>query len=167
MFQFVFFHRTGTARSTTASSRWFAALVAAAMLNGCREGDAGAGNRGLSTRSDPNAPAATAASAGVSIAGRWKGTFFDPVANTTQGIRANISQDGDQVTIDTTLPDIGSYLTGTIRPNGHIRLTDAWDGETWTTHAGPATPSHMIIQDYVRDPTTGSMDILNTIDFTR
>jgi hypothetical protein len=167
MFRFICFHRPGPAQSTATSSRWFAALVATAMLSGCREGDAGAGNRGLSARSDPNAPAAPAAPTGVSIAGRWKGTFFDPVANTTQGIRASISQDGDQVTIDTTLPDVGSFLTGTIRPNGHIRLTDAWDGETWTTHAGPATSSHIIIQDYVRDPTTGSMNLLNTIDLTR
>jgi len=159
-----FFIRHRTAKAT---SRWCGALIATVLLHGCREGDAGAGNRGLSSRPDPNAPASPAAAAGPSIAGRWKGTFFDPVANSTQGIRASISQEGDQVTIDTTLTDVGSFLTGVIRSDGHIRLTDAWDGETWTTHGGPATSSHIVIQDFVHDPTTGSMNLLNTIELSR
>jgi len=91
---------------------------------------------------------------GPSIAGKWTGLFFiQGVPGSEEEIRASIRQDGDAVVIATTRAETatGHRLTGTIDESGEIFLTDALDGETWTTINTPATENFVEIADFRRD----------------
>lgn len=95
------------------------------------------------------------------IAGAWRGTYYTRGYGLEQpgvSISAQIRQDGDAVIINTTLTGVGANLTGTIDSDGDMRLTDAYDGEIWTTHYRPATPSFIQIADFLRPPELGDLE---------
>jgi len=101
-----------------------------------------------------------AASAGVpSVSGSWSGIYYRTDEAAEESITASISQDGKAVVINTTKASApGQAFTGTIETNGEMILTDGSDGETWTTHFGPATGNNIHIADFVRPPTPEEMD---------
>lgn len=145
-------------------------LCAAAMLAGCGEGDSDgspARRGGLRSTSDDGTNVASTARSALRLAGRWRGTFYNAQTGGNGAISAMIGQEGDVVTIDTGLPGLGGYFTGTVDAAGNLWLTDAWDGELWTTHSGPANASFIVIQDYVADPDGSGEQFLNTIELSR
>lgn len=147
-----------------------AALVAAATLAGCGGGDSdGAPPRrgGLRSTSADGDNVVTAASSALRLAGRWNGTFYNAQTGRNGSISATIGQEGTVVTLDTSLSGLGGYFTGTVDAAGNMWLTDAWDGELWTTHMGPATGAYLVIQDYVDDPDGSGTRFLNTIELIR
>lgn len=88
----------------------------------------------------------------VDLSGNWTGRYVSPEVN--QNVVATITQDRDALVIETSLRSIGHVLTGNIDTNGQIRLTDAFDGETWTSH-GPVSTNAFLIRDYLWDPILG------------
>lgn len=114
-----------------------------------------------------NAVAATPAPAGPNLAGSWSGLFLDATTGARESITATITQSGSEITIDTSLSGLGSYFTGSIQSDGFLWLTDASDGETWTTLSGAATARYLVIQDYVTDPDDPDELVLNTIELSR
>lgn len=89
---------------------------------------------------------------GADIAGRWSGVYYVE-GHTRIPITAKIAQDGDAVRIVTSKKNPpGQRFTGRIDEEGLLTLTDASDGQTWTSLA-PATHDHVIIGDYIRRPT--------------
>ncbi|MBU4458981.1 MAG: hypothetical protein KJ579_00330 [Verrucomicrobia bacterium] len=147
-----------------------AAVFAVALLAGCGEGDSdGAPPRrgGLRSTSDGDSNSVSTASSALRLVGKWSGMFYNAQSGGNGAISATITQEGDVVTIDTSLPGLGGYFTGTVDAAGNMWLTDSWDGEMWTTHMGPATGNYMIIQDYVDDPDGSGEQFLNTIELSR
>jgi len=152
-----------------------AVCAVVAGLAGCggESGDGGAPALSLlGSRQQPvestNQPAAAASGpAAPSIGGSWRGVFLDATTGARRGLTASITQDGDAVTIDTSLSGLGGYFTGTIRSGGFLWLSDAWDGETWTTLGGAASGSYIVIQDYVTNPDDPDELLLNTIELSR
>ncbi len=92
---------------------------------------------------------------------------MDATTGARESITATITQSGDEITIDTSLSGLGSYFTGNIQSGGFLWLTDASDGETWTTIEGAASSSYIVIQDYVTDPDDPDELLLNTIELSR
>jgi hypothetical protein len=90
------------------------------------------------------------------LSGSWSGSAsvlgdLDPGG--TQ-ITATVQQSGDAITIRTSLTTIGANFSGSVDSDGCIRLTDAFDGETWTTHFQKATDNHIQIADFLRPPSS-------------
>lgn len=107
---------------------------------------------------------------GPSIGGQWAGRFF--VAESSdirdQAVTATIRQNGDAVIIETSLVGVGARLTGAIDAEGNMVLTDPFDGETWTTFFGPATPTAVTVADFLLPPTPEDASTpLNVIQLTR
>ena len=144
-------------------------------LAGCGggSGDGGAsalsplGSRQQQMEATNQAAAVASAPAAPSIDGSWRGVFLDATTGGRRSLTASITQDGDTVTIDTSLSGLGGYFTGTIQSDGFLWLTDAWDGETWTTLGGAASGSYIVIQDYVTNPDDPDELLLNTIELSR
>jgi len=128
---------------------------------GCDSGGGGSSSLSQSAASSSEGSSGAAGSSGSAAAsapkiqGTWTGVYVvygGTNAQDGQGLTANVQQDGDAVAITTTLPAAGRFLTGSIKPNGDMRLTDALDGELWTTHFGPATANSMRIADFLMPP---------------
>ena len=154
--------------------RGAAVLATAAWLAGCGGGEDGGGTSlsplaGRQQSAEATNPVASAAAspAVASIAGSWRGVFLDATTGGRESLTARITQNGDTVTIDTSLSGLGGFFTGTIQSDGFLWLTDAADGETWTTLGGAASPSYIVIQDYVTDPDDPDELLLNTIELSR
>ena len=157
-------------------SRTLILLAFATWLSGCGDGDGGSPSgwpyRSGSSDSGTNdtATATTTntltASGTVNLDGDWRGSFLNAVTGGRQSVTAHISQSGRQVTISTNLQGLGGLFTGRITSSNNLILIDASDGQEWTTHSGPATKRHVVIQDYVTLPKTGDLG-LNTIELDR
>jgi len=91
----------------------------------------------------------------LDIRGSWSGSFFRTDVLGSTPVNATISQDKDALSIRTDLPPgLANSFTGTITAGGDIRLTDGYDGETWTTYYGPATADFIKIADFIVPPST-------------
>jgi hypothetical protein len=101
----------------------------------------------------------------------WTGFFWrsDDYAGTVMPVTATVTQDKDgNVTVTTSKEGLGHYFTGIIDLTGHMLIYDAYDGQDWSTHIGPATDVWMNIEDYVRPPTLEDYNPpLNIIELTR
>ncbi|MCX7818295.1 MAG: hypothetical protein N2652_03675 [Kiritimatiellae bacterium] len=114
------------------------ALLMAAM-DGCNSGGGGTGG--------------SPGSAGIDLSGTWQGQYVAPGVEIP--LSAKIRQSGDSIIIQTTKDGVGHLLTGVMRADGSLLLTDSFDGETWTSY-GPVTESYVRIRDYLYDPSLGS-----------
>lgn len=150
-------------------------LAAGVWLSGCGggDGDPGAtslsplGSRQQAAEATNQVATAAASPALPSLAGSWRGVFLDATTGGREALTARITQDGDSLTITTSLAGLGGHFTGTIQGDGFLWLTDAWDGETWTTLGGAAASSYIVIQDYVTNPDDPDEQLLNTIELSR
>ena len=88
---------------------------------------------------------------GPDLRGDWIGAYANG-EGASRSLTATIRQDGDAVFLSTSLIGRGARLTGTSTADGSLFLTDAFDGEIWTTYFRPATPARMQIGDFVRPP---------------
>lgn len=106
---------------------------------------------------------------GPDIRGRWGGVYYQTDRGGQVSLSASIGQEGDAVTISTSKPaGTARLLTGTINEEGRMVLTDGFDGETWTTLFGPATPNHVKLADYVYTPSLEDPDPpVYVLDLTR
>ncbi len=93
---------------------------------------------------------------GPDISGQWEGVYYRENSSKRVAIHAEIQQEGDAVVINTdkTSPP-AQHFTGRISNDGDMVLTDASDGETWTTHRGAATTEHVQIMDFLWTPEAG------------
>lgn len=100
----------------------------------------------LDSSSDDDAPSGT-----VDIQGAWLGEYYTTgtTNDESEAITAVVEQDGDAVTIDTSLSGQADLFTGTIDSEGVLDLTDASDGQHWTSISGPATSNSIVIGDYL------------------
>lgn len=108
----------------------------------------------------------------LDIAGNnWKGVFWrsDNYARTVVPVTAVVTKNSEGwVTITTNLEGLGHYLEGRIYNSRYMLLYDAYDGEDWTTHYGPATDYYIKIADYIRPGTVEDPSPpLNIIELTR
>ena len=106
---------------------------------------------------------------GPNLNGDWAGSYYgvrtgDPGR---RAVTANIRHRGTTVIINTSLTGAGATLTGTIDPDGEMVLTDPYDGETWTTHVRPASPTRVQVADYLYDDELGAESPLRVIDLSR
>ena len=81
------------------------------------------------------------------ISGNWAGTYSWSDGTHVMNVRAAIEQNGSGLVIRTSKAAPGRLLTGQIRSNGRIRLTDSDDGEIWSTFYGPVSASHDAISE--------------------
>ncbi len=101
------------------------------------------------------------------VYGSWTGRYYREDSAYSEPVSAEVRQFADTITIETTKIGVGHLFTGTIRTNGSLHLTDAFDGEFWTTPHGPATPHSIVLCDYLRTPTPGSWDPMQIIELSR
>lgn len=94
----------------------------------------------------------TASPVGPHVGGKWSGEYGNDETGESMGLTASIKQDGDALTITTSKSGLGHSFTGTIHEDGYIRVTDAYDGQTWTSY-GQTTANHLMIEDYTHRPT--------------
>lgn len=108
---------------------------------------------------------------GPDLQGRWSGQYYvlDSSNSDLQEITATISHTGNKITLKTSKQEIGNTFEGIIDEEGHIGLTDLYDGEIWTTFFGPAETDHIIIADYLMeyDTTPGSDTPIAVIELWR
>ncbi|MFO1531440.1 MAG: hypothetical protein U1F77_17300 [Kiritimatiellia bacterium] len=80
-------------------------------------------------------------------------------------VSATIEQSGGSVVIRTSKGAPGRMLTGRIGSNGRMKLTDADDGEIWSTFYGAATSDHVKVADYLYPTPAGHTGtVLQVID---
>ena len=89
----------------------------------------------------------------LDLSGDWSGRYVGPDGD--QDLQATITQEQDALIITTSLQGIGQLFTGNIDTNNEITLTDAYDGEIWTSHGIVATHS-FLVRDYLYDPLLGT-----------
>jgi hypothetical protein len=123
--------------------------VLAAMVFGCDGGGGGGGGGGGNI-------------VGPRIGGKWTGVYEirnyfrdEPI-----DVRASVKHSGDMFVLRTNLPEQGRMLTGTIDEDGEMTATDAFDGETWTTHSGPATENYLDLEDFRFDLDDNAIAVL-------
>jgi len=120
-----------------------AVLVVAALALGC---GSGSGHK----RSPPVGP---------NITGRWNGEYFRTDRSSRTALTATIRQDGDAIWINTSKAEgRARSFTGTMDEDGEMSLTDAYDGQHWTSEYGPATTNRVVIGDYVERPSMEDPD---------
>jgi len=98
------------------------------------------------------------------LRGDWTGYYERPGRH--EDLTAHISQQGSNLVIETSLTGIGQNFTGIITSDGHIRLTDSYDGETWTSY-GEVSSHYVRIRDYLFDPDLGADSPEQTIYLMR
>ena len=102
------------------------------------------------------------------ISGNWSGTYSWSDGTHVMNVRASIEQNGSGLVIRTSKAAPGRLLTGQIRSNGRIRLTDSDDGEIWSTFYGPVSASHVKIADYlIPTPAGRTEETLQVLDLRR
>ena len=103
---------------------------------------------------------------GPDLRGEWVGVFLGN--GPRQALTATILQDGDAIMIRTSLTGIGANLSGTSSTDGSLSLTDAFDGEIWSTFSSKASATRVQIQDFLRSPAPDDPNApLQTIELTR
>lgn len=140
--------------------RSFTVALALLLVAGCfsdNEEDDAPGNETV-TSAEETAPATTNAPSTTStsyprIKGKWSGVYYRSDGGGQSPVTATITQNREAVTISTSRQGAtAGLLTGTIDPSGRMVLTDALDGETWTTYYGPANENYIKVADFVRAP---------------
>lgn len=106
----------------------------AVVLSGCLGGGGGGGGP---------------SPVGSDLRGKWSGYYKSP--DQRVNLTATIKQEGNALTIETTKEGVGHLLTGTIDDDSYVFLTDAFDGETWTSY-GEVSHDYLRIRDYFYDP---------------
>ena len=104
------------------------------------------------------------------ISGQWSGSFFQTNASGSEAITATIRQNRDAIVIETSKAEPpGQRFTGGIDANGDLTMTDASDGETWTTYFGPVTTNFVKIADFISrpDPLSSNSPPLVVIELRR
>lgn len=102
------------------------------------------------------------------IAGKWSGTYSWSDGTHAMSVRATIEQNGSGLVIRTSKAAPGRLLTGQIRSNGRIRLTDSDDGEIWSTYYGAASANHVKIADFlIPTPAGRTGEVLQVLDLRR
>jgi hypothetical protein len=135
---------------TCCTTVWMALAVGVALAAGCGGGGGGG-----------------APPVGPDLRGQWAGVITQPGSPATS-LTATIGQDGNAVTIHTSLQGIGAAFTGASTDDGCLSLTDGFDGETWTTFRRKTTPTRIQISDFTRAPVLGEpQPALRTIDMQR
>jgi len=106
---------------------------------------------------------------GPDIRGHWTGVYYRETGGGEVRVNAEIEQEGDAVIITTDKPTPPAQrFTGTISNDGDLHLTDAYDGEIWTSHGTPATHDHIRIVDFLWMPSPEDPDPpLQVLDLTR
>lgn len=115
-------------------------------------------------------PPTNAAQNNLKLGGTWTGSASIRGDGSPAGlpVTATVRQNGDAITIRTSLTALGANFSGAIEEDGNLVLTDAFDGETWTTHFQKPTNNHIQIADYVRPPSFEDPDPpTNIIDLMR
>lgn len=96
----------------------------------------------------------------------WTGFYFNSANGFQVPLTATITHTSNDVVIVTNkIEPPAQMLTGTISTNGTMVLTDAFDGETWTTFFGPATRKFVKVADFSRVPEDRENDINVPIKF--
>ncbi len=95
---------------------------------------------------------------GPNLNGEWEGEFYrTDDAGDRDPISASVTHEGTNVTVRTSRKaGVAVTFTGAIDAAGNLYLIDGHDGEAWTTHDGPATPEHLVIEDFTEQPPPGS-----------
>ena len=99
---------------------------------------------------------------GQSVSGKnWSGYLYATDGSDRTVVKAVISQEGKEgeaVVITTDLPanHIARKLTGTFETSGKMLVTDAFDGEWWSTFFGPAHGNYIKLADYETRPVPGN-----------
>lgn len=118
---------------------------------------------------DPTGGGSGTKPVGPDIRGKWSGEFYtirlEPPRRQT--VTAEIRQDGDAVVVKTSRTGTAANLTGTINAAGRMTMTDAADGETWTTYFGPATASRVRLADFLYDDDLGADSPMYVLDLKR
>jgi len=89
----------------------------------------------------------------------WTGFYFNGDSGFMENLTASVTHTSNQVVIVTskTAPPAQQF-TGTINAAGKMDLTDAWDGEQWTTFFGPASNRFIKVADFARPPMDQSIE---------
>lgn len=91
---------------------------------------------------------------GADIGGKWEGELYRTDRAYHVQLTARVDQEADAIIIDTSKAEgIAQLLTGTIRSNATLQLTDANTGEKWTSYYGPANETNLVVADYAETPT--------------
>ena len=122
-------------------------LLLSCLIAGCSSGKSKA-----TTTNDTDDSTGDPPTALLKLGGAWAGRYYllyneeddEPIPLT-----ATIRQDGNSLYITTTKEGVGHSFTGTVNSEGHLRVTDALDGELWTTHFGPARSDFIRLADYL------------------
>ena len=102
------------------------------------------------------------------IAGKWLGKYSWSDGTHLMSVSATIEQNGNSLVIRTSKAAPGRLLTGQIRSNGRIRLTDSDDGEIWSTYYGPVSANHVKIADFlIPTPAGHTGEMLQVLDLRR
>ena len=102
------------------------------------------------------------------IAGKWSGKYSWSDGTHLMSVSATIEQNGNSLVIRTSKAAPGRLLTGQIRSNGKIRLTDSDDGEIWSTYYGAASANHVKIADFlIPTPAGRTGEMLQVLDLRR
>lgn len=109
-----------------------AALCGAILFTGCDGGDSANGG-----------------TVGPDLNGDWSGRYYLTDGSVDVGLKASIIVNTRDFFLETSLPDAGHILTGTLHGDGNIFATDAFDAEAWTTHEGPASASYVKLMDFL------------------
>ena len=131
-------------------SEWFLISPAYSLVSG---GGGGSGNSGP-------------APVGPHVGGRWSGEYRNDDTGESISLTAEIDQEGNQIFITTSKTGVGHYLSGTIDQDGYIRVTDAYDGQIWTS-GGTITSTSLTIDDYTHRPTIDNDPALQLIVLSR
>jgi hypothetical protein len=112
-----------------------AAVCAFALMSGCDGGGGGSSSQGA-----------------VDIAGSWSGSYENEETGEHVSISATVDQDGSGVVIKTTKGNPpGQSLSGSMDGDANLTMTDAGDGEVWTSYT-PTTASRIVITDFTYQP---------------
>ena len=106
---------------------------------------------------------------GPDLNGAWTGNFYiqNGGGDDNEAVTATIRHIGDAVIIQTSRTGIAANLTGTISADGSLRLTDAFDGEIWTSFYRDATASRVQVADFVRPPEINDPNPIRILDLRR
>ena len=130
-----------------------------------RTQQAGTPDAASSTPGPDSASGSSGNSAPPKISGKWSGKYSWSDGTHVTAVSASIEQSGGSVVIRTSKGAPGRLLTGRIGSNGRMKLTDADDGEIWSTFYGAATSDHVKVADYLYPTPAGHTEpVLQVID---
>lgn len=96
----------------------------------------------------------------------WRGFYFNGESGFMENLTATITHTSNAVVVVTskTAPPAQQF-TGTIDAGGKMELTDAYDGEQWTTFFGNASNRFVKVADFARPPLDATLEDEITVPF--